>query len=112
MKIPPVIPRISCSAKKNELCVLLWAEFFLLFTVPSMNRVEREGEAADCVFVVVFLFDFCKICGDQSLATNKMFLFPFAKAYGNCRKSIWAFLGKHIGEWTNYSGANMLWMSG
>lgn len=77
-----------------------------------MNREEREGEAADCTFVVVFLFDFCKICGDQSLATNKMFLFLFAKAYGSYTKSIWVFLGKHIGEWTNYSSANMLWMSG
>lgn len=77
-----------------------------------MNREEREGEAADCTFVVVFLFDFCKICGDQSLTTNKMFLFLFAKAYGNYTKSIWVFLGKHIGEWTNYSSANMLWMSG
>lgn len=77
-----------------------------------MNREEREGEAADCTFVVVLLFDFCKICGDQSLTTNKMFLFLFAKAYGNYTKSIWVFLGKHIGEWTNYSSANMLWMSG
>lgn len=119
MKIPPVIPRISCSAKKKKRVVCVFCcglNFFLLFTVLSMSREEEEeGEAADCfLFVVVFVFllDFCEICGDQSLATNKMFLFLFAKAYGNCRKSIWAFLGKHIGEWTNYSGANMFWMSG
>lgn len=118
MKIPPVIPRISCSAKKKKRVVCVFCcglNFFLLFTVLSMSREEEEGEAADCfLFVVVFVFllDFCEICGDQLLATNKMFLFLFAKAYGNCRKSIWAFLGKHIGEWTNYSGANMFWMSG
>lgn len=70
------------------------------------------GKQLTAFFVVVFLLDFCEICGDQSLTTNKMFLFLFAKAYGNCRKSIWVFLGKHIGEWTNYSGASMFLMSG
>lgn len=113
MKIPPVIPRISRSAK-NELCVYFavgWI-FPCFSQFPPWTERKGRGKQLTAFFVVVLLLDFCEICGDQLLTTNKMFLFLFAKAYGNCRKSIWVFLGKHIGEWTNYSGANMFWVSG
>lgn len=90
-------------------CILLWAEFFSCSSqFPPWTERKGRGKQLTAFFVVVFPLDFCEICGDQSLATNKMFLFLFAKAYGNCRKSIWPFLGKHIGEWTNYSSANVL----
>ena len=88
MKIPPVIPRISCSEKMSCVCILLWAEFFSCSSqFPPWTEREGRGKQLTAFFVVVFLLDFCEVCGDQSLATNKCFCFSLQKHMGTAGKA-------------------------
>lgn len=58
MKIPPVIPRISCSAKKkmSGVCILLWAEFF-----PALHSSlhEQRGGGGGSSWLLSFCCCFC-----------------------------------------------------